>query len=146
MNRFLRNRLLELLKAIVFLALGSYLGALYATHELLPANRQIGRRVTDRNGDFQFQRSSAFLTVFVVSAPDNNEKRDILRRTWLGSQKLKLRKGLAFHITSCFRTLRQVIRVRSAGMHLQVCYRHGAAFWKCDSRFDKRRHASAARS
>ena len=102
MNRFLRNRLLELLKAMVFLALGSYLGALYATHELLPANRQIGRSVTDRNGDFQFQRSSAFLTVFVVSAPDNNEKRDILRRTWLGSQKLKLRKGLAFHITSYF--------------------------------------------
>ena len=101
MNRFLRNRLLELLKAIVFLALGSYLGALYATHELLPANRQIGRRVTDRNGDFH-HRTSAFLTVFVVSAPDNNEKRDILRRTWLGSQKLKLNKGLAFHITSCF--------------------------------------------
>jgi hypothetical protein len=99
MNRFLRNRLLELLKAIVFLALGSYLGALYATHELLPANRHIDRSV--RNGDSN-QRSTAFLTVFVVSAPDNNEKRDILRRTWQSSQKHKLKKGLDFKITSCF--------------------------------------------
>ena len=102
MNRFLRNRLLELLKAIVFLALGSYLGALYATHELLPANRHIDRSVIVRNGDSHKPRSTAFLTVFVVSAPDNNEKRDILRRTWQSSQKHKLTKGLAFKITSCF--------------------------------------------
>jgi len=75
MNRFLRYRLLELFKAIVFLALGSYLGALYATHELRPTDRSVLSRA--------HQRSNAFLTVFVVSAPDNKEKRDVLRRTWL---------------------------------------------------------------
>ncbi len=69
---------------MVFLALGSYLGALYATHELQPTDRHIDRSML--SGDHQ--RLKAFLTVFVVSAPDNNEKRDTLRRTWLGSQKL----------------------------------------------------------
>ena len=144
MNRFLRYRLLELFKAIVFLALGSYLGALYATHELRPTDRSVLSRA--------HQRSNAFLTVFVVSAPDNKEKRDVLRRTWLGSQKLFNNLiptspiGPFFISRVVFRTLHQVIRVRSARMHLQVCYRNGAAFWKCDSRFDKRRHAAAAQA
>ena len=91
MNRFLRNRLIELFKAVVFLALGYYLGALYATHEIAAVSSikdlsiaRSSKSNLDENNE-KSKRSKAFLTVFVVSAPDNKEKRDVLRKTWPSS-------------------------------------------------------------
>ena len=35
--------------------------------------------------DEKSKQSKAFLTIFVASAPDNKEKRDVLRKTWPSS-------------------------------------------------------------